>query len=301
MDSQAVLPGIELEEKAEVNGIGLRHSLSMGALGKALAEASAEFEVASKDTSNPFFKSKYADLAELIRATRAALSKHGLVVVQSPRVNEKSARVTTMLLHSSGEWIADDLELPAAQGSKFDAQTVGSAITYARRYAYQSILNIAGEVDDDGNAASANHTKAHAAVEEEYNQVPEGETRISSFQIKGFWENAKKSGKTDAQVEAYLSTLGHVQVEDLRKGQFNDAIKWASKVNSPDTAEKLTEAVKDSVLTVKMRKLFAVAKEKSVPEADIKRYAYEAFAVESLKELSASQVDRAIEWVKGVA
>jgi len=277
---------------------GLRHSPTIGALGKALAAAGLEFDTAVKDTNNPFFKSKYADLAELIRATRPALSKNGLVIVQSPRLSERAAQVTTMLLHSSGEWLADDLELPAAQGAKFDAQTVGSAITYARRYAYQSILNIAGEVDDDGIAASGGQ-KARAEITEEFNQIPEHDQRIAQFQVKAFWDAAKKSGKTDSQVEAYLSDMAYQQVEQLKKGQFNEAIKWASKVNSPETAEKLTEAVKDSVREVKMKKMFGSAKTKGITESDLRRYIKEAFDMDSFKTLSSVQLDRVIEWIAG--
>lgn len=289
------------DEQIEIfpsNGAGLRHSPTIGELGKALAAAGLEFDTAVKDTSNPFFKSKYADLAELIRATRKALSQHGLAVIQSPRVSERSAKVTTMLLHSSGEWIADDLELPAAQGTKFDAQTVGSAITYARRYAYQSILNIAGEVDDDGNAAVGGKERVKAETNEEFDQRTEPERRIAQFQVTGFMEAAKNSGKTTEQISAYLRTLNLVQVEELSKGQFNDAIKWASKVNSPDTAEKLTAAVKDSVRDVKMRKMFGSANKKNIPESDIRRFAAETFEIKSLKELTVTQLDRTIEWIE---
>lgn len=277
----------------------LKHSSEIGELGKALASAGLEFDSAVKDTSNPFFKSKYADLAELIRATRPALSKHGLVVIQSPRVNERSACVTTMLLHSSGQWLSDELELPAAQGTKFDAQTVGSAITYARRYAYQSILNIAGEVDDDGNAAS--HTKEYAKIKaenEEFNQLPEAEKRITQEQAMAFVDACKKSGKTDAQVAAKLETFGYLQVGQIKRGQWMNAIKWANTVQSPDNPEKMVEAIKDSVRDVKIKKMFAVANKKKVPEQDLKVYVVEAFAIDSFTKLSIPQIDRVIEWVE---
>lgn len=125
-----------------------------------LAKATEKFKVVSKDTENPFYNSKYADLSQLIDATRVALLTYGLVVIQSPSVQEEKATVTTLLLHNSGQWIKSVISLPGKgkgkDGSpKFDAQTIGSAITYARRYAYQSILNISAEVDDDGNAASS--------------------------------------------------------------------------------------------------------------------------------------------------
>ena len=129
---------------------GLTTSGEIGELAKALASAHKEFKPVLKDASNPFFKSKYADLAGVIEATSDALSKNGLVVIQSPRLKENRVSVTTLLAHSSGQWLRDELELPL---SKFDAQGAGSAITYARRYAYQAVVGVAAE-DDDGNAAS---------------------------------------------------------------------------------------------------------------------------------------------------
>lgn len=123
---------------------------------QALAKAQGEFKPIVKDTQNPFFKSKYADLATIIAATQPALSKNGIAVMQLPQVEAHSAGVKTILAHCSGQWISTELMLPAAQGAKFDAQTVGSALTYARRYALQAILGVAADVDDDGNAASGN-------------------------------------------------------------------------------------------------------------------------------------------------
>lgn len=134
---------------------GLKTSDEIGELAKALAAARKDFKPVLKDANNPFFKSKYADLAGVIEATSDALSKQGLVVIQSPRLGLNRIAVTTLLAHSSGQWLRDDLELPL---SKFDAQGAGSAITYARRYAYQAIVGVAAE-DDDGNAASQKFEK----------------------------------------------------------------------------------------------------------------------------------------------
>lgn len=130
---------------------GLATSPEIGELAKALATAHKDFKPVKKDAENPYFKSKYADLANVIEATSDALSKNGLALIQSPRLVNSRIAVTTLLAHSSGQWVRDELELPLA---KFDAQGAGSAITYARRYAYQSIVGVAAEADDDGNAAN---------------------------------------------------------------------------------------------------------------------------------------------------
>ena len=152
---------VHFEEVRETSS----QSPSIDKLIEGLAKAQGEFKPILKDTQNPFFKSKYADLATIIAATQPALSKHGLSVMQLPRVDAHQARVKTILAHSSGQWVSTELMLPAAQGSKFDAQTVGSALTYARRYALQAILGVAADVDDDGNAAAGNNGSKGAAAE----------------------------------------------------------------------------------------------------------------------------------------
>lgn len=127
---------------------GVRMSGSIGKLADALAKAQGEMEGALKDSTNPHFKSKYADLAAVRDACRP-LSKHGLAVLQPTKADGARVTVTTMLVHSSGEWIAEDLTLTAGQATP---QAVGSAITYGRRYGLAAMVGIAPE-DDDGEAA----------------------------------------------------------------------------------------------------------------------------------------------------
>lgn len=136
-------------------------SPEIGKLAEALAAAQLDFEVVKKDSDNPYYSSKYADLSSVIGATQPALAKNGLVVIQSPiiELEQQRAGVATTLAHSSGQWMSDELLLPATMKAKdgtlrFDAQSAGSAITYARRYTYQSMVGVAAEVDDDGNKAS---------------------------------------------------------------------------------------------------------------------------------------------------
>lgn len=117
----------------------------------ALASAQAEFESVKKSKTNPAFKSKYAELADIFDAVKPALTKYGLAIVQAPSFADGRITVTTRLFHKSGQWLETSLSLrPAAD----DAQKIGSAITYARRYSLSSLLGIAADEDDDGNAAS---------------------------------------------------------------------------------------------------------------------------------------------------
>jgi len=125
-------------------------SESIAQLAEALSKAQAEMECAKKDADNPFFKSKYADLSSVWAACRGPLTKNGLSVVQMPSAEGNHIIVHTLLMHSSGEWIASEL---AMTPTKSDPQGAGSAITYARRYALSAAVGIAPD-DDDGNAAS---------------------------------------------------------------------------------------------------------------------------------------------------
>ena len=128
----------------------MNKSESIKELATALNKAQSEMSGAKKGKVNPFFKSKYANLEEVISCAKEALFNNGLSVSQFPVTQDNKAGVTTLLMHSSGEFIEDTLLLTCA---KNDPQGMGSAITYARRYAYQSVLGIPSE-DDDGNNAS---------------------------------------------------------------------------------------------------------------------------------------------------
>jgi len=102
----------------------------------------------SKDAANPFFKNKYASLSNIIEAVTKPLNDNGLSIVQMP-CNEG---LTTMLVHESGEWISSTSSTPVKDST--DPQKLGSAITYARRYALGAILSLNIDEDDDGQKAS---------------------------------------------------------------------------------------------------------------------------------------------------
>jgi len=117
---------------------------------KAMSLAQKTMEGAKKGSENPFFKSKYADLQSVLEAVREHLSEHGLCVIQTMKVLESgSTVVTTTLGHESGQFISGECPVINTKG---DAQGMGSAITYARRYSLAAICGVA-QVDDDANAA----------------------------------------------------------------------------------------------------------------------------------------------------
>jgi hypothetical protein len=98
---------------------------------------------------NPHFKSKYADLAEIRDTVTPALSKHGIAVVNGTDATEGGLHVVTRLIHKSGQWI--ESRFPIAYDKP---QTMGSAITYGKRYNLAAVANIAADEDDDANAAN---------------------------------------------------------------------------------------------------------------------------------------------------
>lgn len=124
-------------------------SETIGALAAALSKAQADITGALKDSSNPFFKSKYADLASCWDACRKQLAANGLSVIQTTQMTEQGLMLVTTLAHSSGEWIAGQMPVLTKDNSP---QGQGSGITYARRYALAAIVGLA-QIDDDAEAA----------------------------------------------------------------------------------------------------------------------------------------------------
>jgi len=134
----------------------MQTSESINELAAALAKAQGVMGGALKDSANPFFKSKYADLESVWNACRKALSDNGLSVVQTTSGVEGGVSVTTMLAHSSGQWVRDTLPLYPKDNSP---QGMGSAITYGRRYALAAMVGVF-QTDDDAEAAHGRGTKA---------------------------------------------------------------------------------------------------------------------------------------------
>jgi len=127
----------------------MKSSESIKALAEALCKAQSEMGGAVKDSSNPFFKSSYADLTSVIKAIKESFAKNNLSYTQFPISDEFGVGVVTRLMHTSGEWMENSYTLPLV---KRDPQAAGSAITYARRYALQSIAGIP-TADDDAESA----------------------------------------------------------------------------------------------------------------------------------------------------
>jgi hypothetical protein len=147
-------------------------SQNIAALSKALSIAQGKLGDAAKSSFNPGFKSKYADLAEVLQTIRPIASAEGLSFVQGVSYTDGFAQVTTRLMHSSGEYIEDQLCIPV---TKKDAQGLGSALTYGRRYSIAAMFGIAQD-DDDGNSAVSKAKTEPKALGDRGRQAPHSES-----------------------------------------------------------------------------------------------------------------------------
>jgi len=127
----------------------MKMSETITELAGALAKAQGQIDDAAKGSENPYYKSRYADLASVRGVIREPLANNDLAIIQAPRVVQGGAEVETMLVHKSGEFISETLYMPAG---KNDPHGYASAITYARRIGIMSLLALAA-YDDDGNTA----------------------------------------------------------------------------------------------------------------------------------------------------
>ncbi len=178
----------------------MNKSEQINELATALSKAQGAIKGALKDTANPFFKSKYADLSSVWEACREQLANNGLSVAQTPCKSEHGyVGIETILMHSSGQWISNDFAIPV---TKVDAQGFGSAITYARRYALAAMVGVAPE-DDDGNAATGKVNKETGEIKpikttpndgalENVTAEERKQARAIASNIVSFWQEGRQ-------------------------------------------------------------------------------------------------------------
>lgn len=135
----------------------MNKSDNISEIAKAMCLAQPKLRAAIKDSANPFFKSKYADLQNVWTACKEAIHGCGLSVVQMPTHIDGEPALETVLMHTSGQWISGTYPLSP---TKKDPQGVGAAITYARRYALAAVVGVVYDDDDDGETA---HGRAKVA------------------------------------------------------------------------------------------------------------------------------------------
>lgn len=188
----------------------------------AFIKAQKQFGPALKTSTNPHFRSRYADLSACVEAVIDALNSNGIGLIQQTHECENGVKVSTVLVHESGEQMSFGiLHVPA---SKQDAQGYGSALTYARRYSLMAACGIAPE-DDDGNAAAKPRTTPKDELPATFDSKP----RKSKATVT-FYNLETLTGDKKTVAETYL-------VANSCKRVVNDV--W----ESPITLEKLTQYI----------------------------------------------------------
>jgi hypothetical protein len=142
-------------------------SASIAKLLPALIKARGDFPTLVKDSENPHFRSKYADLAAVVDACDGPLGKHDLAILQVPHWSDGALTLITTLCHTSGEWLRATYPVAADVNRP---QVTGAGMTYARRYCYMAIAGIAPE-DDDGETATARGQNSHATQARPVNPI----------------------------------------------------------------------------------------------------------------------------------
>lgn len=192
----------------------MNKSESINELAAALSKAQSEMDKASKGKENPFFKSLYSRLSDVQDACMPALTKNGLSVSQLPCMVGENVGLETILMHSSGQWISS---IACIKPVKNDPQSIGSALSYARRYALSAIAGVSQD-DDDANAAQdLSHKPSQLALkQQQVAKLPETKAKpvveptgffINEAQLTDVVKRARFAGWADNEIKTKLSGI----------------------------------------------------------------------------------------------
>ena len=213
----------------------MTHSESIKNIAASLSLFQGEIKNPANTAVNPFFKSKYAPLSEILNVIRPALVKNGLSILQSTECVGDTVSVSTMILHASGEWIESDKIV--LKPEKVTPQGAGSAITYARRYSLSALINISSEDDDDANHAEptkpvttkpANQPKAetitpvNAGAKCPSCHAPAGKPHASDCKMKEPEAVPDQKAELLFKIEAGINSIIDKNAPGLANGQRKD-------------------------------------------------------------------------------
>jgi ERF superfamily len=184
----------------------------------ALVKAQKAFGPALKSSSNPHFRSKYADLSACVEAVIDALNDNGIVLTQQVHECDNGVIVETVFIHESGATMScGRLHVPA---TKQDAQGYGSALTYARRYSLMAACGIAPE-DDDGNAASRRPTQPAAPAVDITDHLAAIQASANSDELAQVYQDAIKACGQDQAAQAKVIAAKKARIERAKKEKGN--------------------------------------------------------------------------------
>lgn len=210
----------------------MNKSESIAEIAKALSSFQGEVKQPLKDKDNPFFKSKYVPLENVVEAITEISAKHGLSFLQYPVNQESRVGIITILMHSSGEFI--ETEPIFATPAKQDAQATGSVITYLKRYALSAVFGITSDQDDDGNNASQvdnkqNQTKQAPPATNNSNLLTDTQVKLIKTKLSII---AKNTGKEQQAVyKGAQDNLGiNKSTRELTKLEASKVIEYLSNL-----------------------------------------------------------------------
>jgi len=210
----------------------MQRSESITEIAKALSAFQGEIKNPANTAYNPFFRSKYAPLPDILNLVRPNMAKHGLSIIQQPSGGGENISVTTILLHNSGEYI--ELDPLVLRVDKVTAQGIGSAITYGRRYALAALLGISSEDDDDGNIASGkNDNDGTSQPRVEKNPVPKtsppAPKELDNGRVQRLAILRKQKGITDEKHKEFLKNVGVESSKYLNEEQYKKYADWLER------------------------------------------------------------------------
>jgi ERF superfamily protein len=182
-----------------------------------MAAAQGEIRPAAFDSKNPHFRSRYSSLTAIWDCLRGPMSKHGLCVWQDVTTNELGVSVTTRISHGSGQWCEfGPLTIPV---DRKNAQGIGAAITYAKRFTLAAAIGIVSDEDDDGNGVS---------------KVPE-EACISDAQVKYLTKLMNEDHNRD-ELEQMLQKIGIQELSQLPVSRYDSFVAYVLNRKKEKTA-----------------------------------------------------------------
>ncbi|MDU0441568.1 ERF family protein [Staphylococcus haemolyticus] len=210
----------------------MNKSESITELNKALANFHKEVKQPMKDANNPFFKSKYVPLENVVEAIDDVAPKFGLTYSQYPvTTDDGKVGISTLILHESGEFI----EYPPAttKPDKNTPQGVGSALTYMRRYALSAVFGITSDQDDDGNEASGKRNNQNYKQNNAPKMASSQTIGTLKQQIISITDLMKEKGRANSQqeVEEKFGVNGYNLTEDAAAQIIRTILATAKKYN----------------------------------------------------------------------
>jgi len=213
----------------------MQKSENINELAAALSKLQGALIPVKKDSENPFYKHKYADLSSVWDACHKLLAENGLAVAQGSRTEEDEVILVTTLMHTSGQWIEGEYLLNPI---KDDPQGLGSAMTYARRYTLSAMLGITAEdEDDDAEVASGRGKQSQQSK-------ATSPDLATDAQRKKIFASMKERGYTEEQLKAWvMSQYGKESTKDLTKKEASEVIEAIldSKIPAGEKQEDLFE------------------------------------------------------------